>query len=65
MACPTGKAQHSYEQAKRLAKRASRSYDKPMSVYRCTACGWWHVGTAIPRPQPMRWVGINHELRTT
>ena len=45
-----------------LAKRASRSYDKPMSVYRCTECGAWHVGTAIPRPQPMRWVN-NHESR--
>lgn len=63
MDCITGKVQHDYHQATRLAKRASRSYDKPMSVYRCTACGCWHVGTAIHKPQPMRWVRNDHELR--
>ena len=62
MDCPTNKAQHDYHQATRLAKRASRSYDKPMSAYRCERCGWWHVGTATPRPQPMRLVGSNHHF---
>ena len=62
MPCPTGKQQHDYERATRLAKRASRSYGKPMSIYRCTECGAWHVGTAIPRPQPMRWVNNNRHF---
>ena len=63
MDCPTRKAQHSYTQAKRLAKRASRSYDKPMSAYLCQCCGAWHVGTSMRQPQPMRLINSNHELR--
>ena len=63
MDCPTGKVPHDYSKAKRLAKRASRSYDKPMSVYRCTACGAWHVGTTTHKPQQLRWINNNHELR--
>lgn len=63
MPCPTGKTQHSYEQASQRAKRARRYYEQPMLPYRCTACGAWHVGSTTHMPQPMRWINNNHELR--
>ena len=63
MPCPTSKVQHSYSAAKRLAARASRTYETPMQAYRCTACGAWHVGSTTHKPQPMRWVRNDHELR--
>ena len=63
MDCPTGKQSHSYTQAKRLAKRASRTYEQPMGAYLCRDCGTWHVGSTTHKPQPMRFVNNNHELR--
>ena len=60
---PERKVQHDYRQAARLAKRASRSYENPMQAYRCAQCGAWHVGGFFHRPQPMRFVNNNHELR--
>lgn len=65
MACATGKVQHDYTQAQRLAQRASRSHEQPMQAYRCAQCGAWHVGSKIHKPQPLRWINNNHELRMT
>lgn len=65
MPCPTGKAQHDYTRAAQLARRASRSYEQPMTQYRRSECGAWHVGSTTHRPRPMGWVNNNHELRMT
>ena len=61
--CTTNKVEHSYSDAKRLAKRASRAYEAPMQAYKCQDCGAWHVGSRTHKPQPMRWVRNDHELR--
>ena len=63
--CPTGKAQHSYSAAKAKAKKASRRTERPMTAYRCPDCGAWHVGSHTHKPQPMRWVNNNHQMRLT
>ena len=65
MECVTRKVQHSYTQAKRLAKRASRAYEQPMGAYLCRECGAWHVGSTTHIPRPMRFINNNHELRMT
>lgn len=65
MPCPSNKVQHRYADAKRLAARASRTYETPMTEYRCSECGAWHVGSRTHKPQPMRWVRNDHELRIT
>ena len=60
--CPTQKVQHSYTDAKRLAKRASRSYEQPMEAYRCKTCGCWHVGSRTHMAAPMRLISNNHSM---
>ena len=65
MDCPTTKVQHTYAEATRLAKRASRTYESPMQAYRCPVCGAWHVGSKTHMPKPMRVIHNNHELRMT
>ena len=63
--CPTGKASHSYRAALAKASKASRRYEQPMTAYRCHECGAWNMGSHTHKPQPMRWVNNNHELRFT
>ena len=65
MDCITRKVQHSRVRAVYLAKRASRAYEQPMGAYLCRECGTWHVGSTTHKPQPMRFVNNNHELRLT
>ena len=61
--CPTGKASHSYRAALAKASKASRRTERPMTPYRCDQCGAWHVGSHTHKPQPMRWVNNNHQMR--
>lgn len=63
MSCPTGKAQHSFLQAKRLAKRASKTHERPMQPYRCPQCHEWHVGSQTHKLQVMRTIFSNHDWR--
>ena len=65
MDCTTRKVQHSRVRAVYLAKRASRAYEQPMGAYLCRECGAWHVGSTTHKPQPMRLIQNNHELRMT
>lgn len=51
--CPTGKEQHDYTRAKRLASRASTTHERPMQHYKCRVCGAWHVGGFMPRHKPL------------
>ena len=49
MSCTTGKKPLDYERAQKLARKSSASHSHPMTAYKCTACGWWHLGQPAKR----------------
>ena len=65
MECITRKVQHDYSKAALIARLLRRVYERPLQPYRCAACGCWHVGSTTHKPQPMRLIQNNHELRMT
>lgn len=45
--CSTGKKKSTHDQASREAKFLKRHKRLPhmtVNIYKCEACGWWHVG---------------------
>ena len=63
MQCITGKASHPYSTAKKLAKKASRTYESPMLHYKCTQCTGWHVGSATHKARALQILYTNHDWR--
>jgi len=41
-----GKHAYTYQEAVAVRKRLHRQRDDKVQVYRCAACGYWHVGNA-------------------
>lgn len=41
-ACPSDKVQYASRKQARAYRRKLGS--GPVSIYRCPACGWWHMG---------------------
>ena len=65
MECITRKVQHDYSKAALIARLLRCVYERPLHPYRCPDCGAWHVGSTTHKPQPMRLIQNNHELRMT
>jgi len=64
MSCPTGKQPLDYERAQKLARKSSASHSHPMTAYKCTACGWWHLGQPAKKPKRLPVVRKNnHQVR--
>lgn len=64
MSCPTGKQPLDYERAQKLARKSSASHSHPMTAYKCTACGWWHLGQPAKKPKRLPFVRKNnHQVR--
>lgn len=63
--CPTGKVVHTHQTARDASKRARRRTDAPLSPYRCTVCGAWHVGQNNGLKKLAKTIYDNHQLRLT
>ena len=64
MSCPTGKQPLDYERSQKLARKSSASHSHPMTAYKCTACGWWHLGQPAKKPKRLPVVRKNnHQVR--
>lgn len=49
--------------AKAASKRARQHTEKPLALYRCAHCGFWHVGQNTGLKQPIKTIQHKHELR--
>lgn len=61
MNCPTGKVSLTAERAKKRASRSSARHDKPITAYRCSFCGEWHLGQPSPRTRRIPILRTNHQ----
>lgn len=47
-----------------MARKSSASHSHPMTAYKCTACGWWHLGQPAKKPKRLPVVRKNnHQVR--